>query len=502
MGLSYTQKVLLAVLPKISGVFSIFGSMWIIIEVATNKNKRGVPYHRLLLMMSAYDVLESCASFFSTWAIPKGSPDIIWASGNDATCTAQGFLLQLTLAVPLYNAMLSIYYMLVINYQYTDAKLKSFVEPAMHIFCFAWPFGTGVYSAVTKQINNADLWCWLAPLPAGCLDSWDFGTVEQGNPNPCIRGDNIWAYRFGFYFIPLWISIFTATFCTYTVWKYVHRQDRAVLDYRQPERKRADNFSLPLKADDESKILPALPDVTTSDSGQDVNLDKNKNVKESTSADASGLQNRQKAATEDSEESMGLGSSLETSSPKTGQGSELQQLKTSDAWSITMKNALEQASDDEEDSVEMAAAEEAQQKSHRRTLLGVFVKNPLATWRERRVRYAQDMPHAHKVLHQACFFLGVFYLTHVWSTSNRIIQAVSGESMFPILLLHSFFDPLQGLLNYFVYQRPRYLKLRRLNPDMSRLSILAKLLRFSFMDTEDSMRTKSGSPYSQVRSIN
>jgi hypothetical protein len=177
--------------------------------------------------MSFYDVLESLSSFFSTWAIPKGSPNIIWAYGNDATCTIQGFMLQLTLAVPLYNAMLSIYYVLVINYRYTDAKLRRFAEPMMHFFCFAWPFGTGMYSILTKQINNANLWCWLAPLPAGCLNSWEYGTAEEGNPNPCIRGDNIWAYRFGFYFIPLWISIFTATVCTFMVYKYVHHQDKA-----------------------------------------------------------------------------------------------------------------------------------------------------------------------------------------------------------------------------------------------------------------------------------
>jgi hypothetical protein len=38
--------------------------------------------------------------------------------------------------------------------------------------------------------NNADLWCWIAPYPLDCLDSWTYG----GESN-CERGDNAWIYR-------------------------------------------------------------------------------------------------------------------------------------------------------------------------------------------------------------------------------------------------------------------------------------------------------------------
>lgn len=211
MALTRGQRVWLAMLPKVSSIFSLFGSMWIIIEVASERRKRRAPYHRLLLAMSVYDVLESVWNFGSTWPIPKGSDDVMWAVGNTATCTAQGFFLTLSSAVPLYNAMLSLYYVLVINYNYSDTKLRAFAEPAMHIFCFVWAFGTALYSALAGLMNNANLWCWIAPFPSDCKDSWSFGTAEEGNPNPCIRGDNVWVYRFGFYFIPLWISIFSAS---------------------------------------------------------------------------------------------------------------------------------------------------------------------------------------------------------------------------------------------------------------------------------------------------
>eukprot|EP00980_Cylindrotheca_fusiformis_P013177 scaffold3348_cov74-Cylindrotheca_fusiformis.AAC.3 len=211
MGWSRNQLMLLAILPKISSVLSLLGSGWVIIEVVTEGRKIENPYHRLILAMSVYDVLESVWNFGSSWPIPEGSPDVIWAVGNTATCTAQGFFLTLSVAVPIYNAMLSFYYVLVINYRYTNIMLRKRVEPIMHLIAFVWAFGTGLYSAFADLFNNANLWCWIAPLPWDCLDSLRHGTAEEGNPNPCIRGDNIYIYRFAFYFIPLWFSIFFAS---------------------------------------------------------------------------------------------------------------------------------------------------------------------------------------------------------------------------------------------------------------------------------------------------
>ena len=105
--------------------------------------------------MSLYDVLESIFNFMSTWMIPRGSPDVAWALGNTATCSTQGFFLTLSVAVPIYNAMLSIYYVLVINYRWQDTTLRRWVEPSMHLVAGLWAFFTALYSASTGLLNNA-----------------------------------------------------------------------------------------------------------------------------------------------------------------------------------------------------------------------------------------------------------------------------------------------------------------------------------------------------------
>ena len=169
MAWTYTQQVVLALIPKVTAVLSCFGSSWIMVEVLTDntdlhKPKRKHPYHRLLFAMSLYDVLEGIFNFMSTWMIPKGTEGVAWALGNTATCSTQGFFLTLSVAVPIYNAMLSIYYVLVINYRVKDETLRKWVEPCMHLTAGSWAFFTATYSATTGLINNANLWCWIAPL--------------------------------------------------------------------------------------------------------------------------------------------------------------------------------------------------------------------------------------------------------------------------------------------------------------------------------------------------
>lgn len=105
---SKSQQIALAIMPKIASVLSMSGSSWIIIEVWSDKNKLMNVYHRLLMVMAIYEIMEGVGNFASTWPIPAGTPNIFGASGTTGTCAAQGFFLQLTLATPIYNSCLSI----------------------------------------------------------------------------------------------------------------------------------------------------------------------------------------------------------------------------------------------------------------------------------------------------------------------------------------------------------------------------------------------------------
>lgn len=101
MTFSYGQQVLLALVPKFSSSLSILGSFWIVVEVLTRRSKRKNVYQRLMLFMSANDIMVSIWYFASTWPIPKGTEGVAFAMGNEKTCIVQGFFLQLGIISPI-----------------------------------------------------------------------------------------------------------------------------------------------------------------------------------------------------------------------------------------------------------------------------------------------------------------------------------------------------------------------------------------------------------------
>lgn len=149
------QQIALAIVPKFTSFLSLLGSSWVIVEVLTEREKMQSVYHRLLLAMSIYDVLESVWNFASTWPIVRGTPNIWGASGTTQSCTTQGFFLQLGLAIPMYNAFLSIYYLLVIKYNMPDARLRKRVEPPMHVAAFVFAGGTAFAAIGLKLFSTS-----------------------------------------------------------------------------------------------------------------------------------------------------------------------------------------------------------------------------------------------------------------------------------------------------------------------------------------------------------
>jgi hypothetical protein len=95
MGFNEKQQVAVAIIPKFSSFMSILGSSCIINEILfRDRRKLQRVYHRILLTMSLYDVLESSFNFQSSWPIPRGTEGVAFAVGNQQWCTAQGFILQ------------------------------------------------------------------------------------------------------------------------------------------------------------------------------------------------------------------------------------------------------------------------------------------------------------------------------------------------------------------------------------------------------------------------
>eukprot|EP00797_Seminavis_robusta_P034303 Sro816_g206680.1 n/a (265) ;mRNA; r:23038-23832 len=77
-----------------------------------------------------------------------------------------------------------------------------------------------------------------------------------------------------------------------------------------------------------------------------------------------------------------------------------------------------------------------------------------------------------KVATQAVLYIGGYYLTALFSTTVRVWQAFSTNIPFWAVLGMTIFYPAQGLINFFIYIRPRYVRYRQRHPEWSLWSTL------------------------------
>ncbi|CAB9515998.1 expressed unknown protein [Seminavis robusta] len=155
----------LVLVPKFTGGLSMIGSClicWTILKDPRANFRKS--YHRLMFGIGFGDVFYSLTMFLSTWPIPKDDPNAPWlASGNEATCLAQGFVQVLFAPTPYYNAFLGIYYASVVVYSWPETRIFPY-EMTGHAVALIFGVTTSIIALVQGKIGNAVRWCTLIDI--------------------------------------------------------------------------------------------------------------------------------------------------------------------------------------------------------------------------------------------------------------------------------------------------------------------------------------------------
>jgi len=227
MVITEAQAKALAIAPKFFAVLSFSGSSFILKEVLGKKRKRGQAFYRIMVAMSVSDLLFSTFTFLTSWPIPDDTPHLFGAVGNQQTCTMQGFFLQLGIVTPLYNFVLSLYYFLTLRMGWKQADFMK-IEKYLHLGVITFGLGTSIAGLPLKLYNNAMAWCWIAPYPLDCEESF-----RGDGPGNCERGDNAEIYRWAFWYGPLWCIIFWVMISMTLVYRKVLSLDKKLEKYTQ-----------------------------------------------------------------------------------------------------------------------------------------------------------------------------------------------------------------------------------------------------------------------------
>jgi hypothetical protein len=181
-----------------------------------SKKNRANKQQRIVCAMSFMDVIVSTVWFFTNLFIPSDIEEFPWSTGNKASCSAQGFIVQFSISSIIYNAALSYYYLLKIKYRYRDRQLEK-VEIWMHIVPLTFALTTAVIALFLNMYNFAVWDCWIAP---------EQGASDSAASLPLILQ---WCFFFG----PLWISIAFATINTLLIYQKVKSIEREYLSSAQ-----------------------------------------------------------------------------------------------------------------------------------------------------------------------------------------------------------------------------------------------------------------------------
>jgi len=76
-------------------------------------------------------------------------------------------------------------------------------------------------------------------------------------------------------------------------------------------------------------------------------------------------------------------------------------------------------------------------------------------------------PDGSRMARQAFWYLINFFMTYVFSTVIVILRMSGSDVPFALTSLYYLSSPLQGFGNAIIYMRPRYLRNREKNPEMS-----------------------------------
>jgi hypothetical protein len=90
--LKLSDSIAMVIVPTLASLASMIASTTIVTMILRSTTKLKKPYRRIVFGMAVYDIIQSLALTTSVFPSPSGTR--MWAIGNDATCSAQGFILQ------------------------------------------------------------------------------------------------------------------------------------------------------------------------------------------------------------------------------------------------------------------------------------------------------------------------------------------------------------------------------------------------------------------------
>ena len=223
MALSPSYVNAVVIIPMVTGTVSFASACLMMYMILRNfQRHKQQAKQRLLLGLSIMSLPQSLACTMSTLVGPSQVANSSFPQyGTVRSCELQGFLYQLGLAVPLYNACLCLYFYLVVVKNQSDESLLRCTMPSMHVMvlilatvCAVVPQTMGLYNA------DGVLGCFVSKPPS-C----------ENSPSLCTRGTgwDVFLVQLIVSAVPLGISIMIVLICMVLIYANVRTMENRMI---------------------------------------------------------------------------------------------------------------------------------------------------------------------------------------------------------------------------------------------------------------------------------
>ena len=169
----------------------------------------------------------SLADFIASLMLVLGDlvfPTEYGGHGSIATCNAGGWLVQMVPVAALYNAVLSLYYVLTVTYQKNERSMKRF-EICSHVCILLFWIGSGTAGVVLGLFNPALFDCWIFDEPAFC------SAIPDVQCNRPYYGVSYIAAQYYLYYVWIYASFVICAVSMFMVYKTVYAQEKRMARY-------------------------------------------------------------------------------------------------------------------------------------------------------------------------------------------------------------------------------------------------------------------------------
>jgi hypothetical protein len=230
-------------LTRVMSSLSLIGSLYVFFSLVGTKKRRSKHmrsiFNRLLLGICISDIMSSIPMIVATWAVPASPPgdfegyysqarwDSLFpgASGNIATCTAQGFFVHLGICgSTFFTGCVAIQTLLVVRYAWTDRQMRN-AEIAFYASSIGLPLITGIWAAAANLMNPMVIgFCWLNSSPQEC-GSQSGGPILDEYCDAAVRGENYFVYQIAFAMAWIFLTVLVIVGSMISLFLFVRKQE-------------------------------------------------------------------------------------------------------------------------------------------------------------------------------------------------------------------------------------------------------------------------------------